>query len=54
MVNRILNADNPGAVRQQLLDLLKSVAKNPAATPAEVELAEDFLSHQAGRELTNG
>ena len=54
MANRILNADIPVALRQQLLDLLKSVAKNPAATRAEVDQAVGFLSHQAGRGLTYG
>jgi hypothetical protein len=48
MVNRILNAEIPAPVRQQLLDLLKSVAKNPAATRAEIDQADRFLSLQAG------
>jgi hypothetical protein len=54
MVNRILNADIPGDHKHQLLDLLKSVITNPAATAAAVEQAEEFLAHQAGCGLTNG
>ncbi len=49
MVNRILNADIPNEHREQLVDLLKSVITNPAATAVEIEQAERFLSHQARR-----
>src|SRR5262245_23198098 len=54
MVNRILNATIPNDHRRQLLDLLKGVVSNPAATAAEVEQAEQFLEDQAGRGLSNG
>jgi hypothetical protein len=46
MVNRILNAEIPDGHREQLLELLTSVATSPTASLTVVEQAKEFLAHQ--------
>ncbi len=48
MVNRLLNGGVADDHRQQLLDLLRSLATNPAASVSDVEQANRYLQRHAG------
>ncbi|MCE9552500.1 MAG: hypothetical protein K8T91_03860 [Planctomycetes bacterium] len=46
MVNRILNAHVRGEHREQLLELLRSVTANPAASASVIKETQGFLQNQ--------